>query len=195
MKHLILLSLLSAMTAMASAQDVTPAAELSATATPVARNADIQQKTATPGLRFGYLSYSAALKLMPDYIAARRSVDDLRAKYDAEMKRVEAEFNQKYEQFLEGQRDFAPSILQKRQAELQDLMDKNIAFKQKAQQLLKNAENEAYTPVYQKLDAAIQRVGHAQGLAFILNTDEHAVPYINTLAGTDVTDAVVNATK
>lgn len=132
---------------------------------------------------------------MPDYIAAQRNIDDLRTKYDIEMKRVENEFNQKYEQFLEGQHDFAPSILQKRQAELQELMDKNIAFKQKAQQLLKDAETKAYEPVYQRLDTVIQRVGQALGLAFILNTDAHAVPFINTSLGVDVTATIADAVK
>ena len=123
------------------------------------------------------------------------NINDLKTKYDLEMKRVENEFNQKYEQFLAGQHDFAPTILQKRQAELQDLMEKNIAFKQKAQQLLKDAEANAFAPVNQRLDAVIQRVGQALGLAFVLNTDNHAVPFINTLSGVDVTATVVDAVK
>lgn len=80
-------------------------------------------------LSFGYFSYKAVMEQMPEYATAQRTLSTLRAKYDAEMKRVEDEFNMKYEQFLEGQHDFAPSILQKRQAELQDLMQKNQAFK------------------------------------------------------------------
>lgn len=195
MKHLILLSLFSAMTMMASAQDVATAAEYPESSAPVLQQAGSRQNNTPSSFRFGYLSYTSVLKLMPDYMAAQRNLDDLRTKYDLEMKRVENEFNQKYEQFLEGQHDFAPSILQKRQAELQELMDKNIAFKQKAQQLLKDAETKAYAPVYQRLDAVIQRVGQALGLAFILNTDTHAVPFINTASGVDVTTTVVDAVK
>jgi hypothetical protein len=74
-------------------------------------------------------------------------------------------------------------------------MDKNIAFKQKAQQLLKDAETKAYEPVYQRLDTVIQRVGQALGLAFILNTDAHAVPFINTSLGVDVTATIADAVK
>ncbi len=195
MKHLILLSLFSAMTMMASAQDVATAAEYPESSAPVLQQAGSRQNNTPSSFRFGYLSYTSVLKLMPDYMAAQRNLDDLRTKYDLEMKRVENEFNQKYEQFLEGQHDFAPSILQKRQAELQELMDKNIAFKQKAQQLLKDAETKAYAPVYQRLDAVIQRVGQALGLAFVLNTDAHAVPFINTASGVDVTATVVDAVK
>ena len=34
-------------------------------------------------------------------------MDELREKYDAETKRVETEFNAKYEEFLDGQRTYA----------------------------------------------------------------------------------------
>ena len=195
MKHLVLLSLFSTMTIMVSAQDVATAANFSENRTAMTEQANVPQNNTQTSLRFGYLSYTSVLKLMPDYIAAQRNIDDLRTKYDVEMKRVENEFNQKYEQFLEGQHDFAPSILQKRQAELQELMDKNIAFKQKAQQLLKDAETKAYEPVYQRLNTVIQRVGQALGLAFILNTDAHAVPFINTSLGVDVTATIADAVK
>lgn len=195
MKHLILLSLFSTMTIMVSAQDVATAADFSENRTAMTEQANVPQNNTQTSLRFGYLSYTSVLKLMPDYIAAQRNIDDLRTKYDIEMKRVENEFNQKYEQFLEGQHDFAPSILQKRQAELQELMDKNIAFKQKAQQLLKDAETKAYEPVYQRLNTVIQRVGQALGLAFVLNTDAHAVPFIDTSVGVDVTATIADAVK
>ena len=195
MKHLILLSLFSTMTIMVSAQDVATAADFSENRTAMTEQANVPQNNTQTSLRFGYLSYTSVLKLMPDYIAAQRNIDDLRTKYDIEMKRVENEFNQKYEQFLEGQHDFAPSILQKRQAELQELMDKNIAFKQKAQQLLKDAETKAYEPEYQSLDTVIQLVCQALGLAFILNTDAHAVPFINTSLGVDVTATIADAVK
>ena len=66
---------------------------------------------------------------MPEYVQLHVSINDLRAKYDAETTRSENDFHTKYEEFLEGQRNFAPSILKKRQAELQELLDKNIAFK------------------------------------------------------------------
>ncbi|MDR4000295.1 MAG: OmpH family outer membrane protein, partial [Hallella sp.] len=113
-------------------------------------------------------------------------------KYVNEMKRVEQEFNQKYEMFLDGQRDFAPSIRHKRQAELQELMEKNMAFKEEAKRLLKEAEGNIYKPLRDKLTAALQRVAKEKGLAFILNTDNDAVPFIDPTTGFNV-QADVNA--
>ncbi len=77
---------------------------------------------------------------MPGYAIAKHNMDELRAKYDEETKRVETEFNSKYEEFLDGQRSYAKTILEKRQAELRELMEKNIAFKAEAARLLNQAE-------------------------------------------------------
>ena len=147
------------------------------------------------GLRFGYFSYDAALKAMPDYALVQKHMADLKAQYEAEAKRVEDDFNTKYEQFLEGQRDFPQTILEKRQSELEELMQKNIAFKQESRRLLAVSEEEAYAPLHQKLAAAVQQVGMQQGLAFIINTDQNACPFINPELGVDVTEEVKEAVK
>lgn len=147
------------------------------------------------GLKFGYFSYNDVFQALPEQATVQQSINSLREKYDAETKRVEQDFNTKYEEFLEGQRDFAPVILQKRQSELQDIMSKNLAFKAEAQRLLKQAENDAYAPLHRKINDALQRVGMEKGFAFILNTDDNACPYIDATMGEDVTALLKEYTK
>ena len=145
---------------------------------------------ASAQIRFGVFSYSTLLKSMPEYLMAQRSIDDLRQKYESEMKRSEQEFNAKYEEFLEQQRDLVPAILRKRQTEIQEMMEKNVAFKQEAQRLLSQAEADALTPVKRKHNDAVAKAGAQQGYAFILNTDGDACPYINPEMGEDATEAI-----
>ena len=149
--------------------------------------------TANAQTRFGYFSFDNVLKSMPDYVMAQRSIDDLKQKYDAEMKRAEDEFNSKYEEFLDVQKDLLPAILRKRQAELQEMMQKNINFKNESQRLLKQAEADAFAPVKNKLYNALTKVGQAQGYAFILNTDGDACPYVNPEMGEDATELIKEA--
>ena len=149
--------------------------------------------TANAQTRFGYFSFDNVLKSMPDYVMAQRSIDDLRQKYDAEMKRAEDEFNSKYEEFLDVQKDLVPAILRKRQAELQEMMQKNINFKNESRRLLKQAEADAFAPVKNKLYNALTKVGQAQGYAFILNTDGDACPYVNPEMGEDATELIKEA--
>ena len=144
-------------------------------------------------LKFGYLSYDAAIKAVPDYEEMQNNLATLRAQYETEMKRVEEDFNKKYEEFLDGQAHFPKTILQKRQSELQEMLDKNTAFKRQGQALLNDAEASLRQKLQAALDAAITTVGQEGGYAFILNTDQHAAPFINPLMGEDVTQAVINA--
>ena len=129
-------------------------------------NKDGQQ----PAIRFGYLSCDSVLHSMP-------------------------EFNNKYELFLEGQSDFAPSIRQKRQAELQELMEKNMAFKEEARRLLEKAKLEALTPLKKTIQATITRIGQQRGLAFVVNTDGGNMPYLSTIMGEDITEEVIKASR
>ena len=85
---------------------------------------------------FAYLSYEQALKSMPDYGLVQTTLAKERAKYEAELKRVEQDFNLKYEEFLEGQRDFPQTILRKRQTELKELLERNVSFKAESRQAL-----------------------------------------------------------
>lgn len=137
--------------------------------------------------KYGYFSYDSIFYAMPEYIAAQKSLDDLRSKYDAEMKRAASEFNSKYEIFLEEQRDLVPSILRKRQLELQDMMDKNIAFKKEAARLLDEARHDLYAPIRRRIHDAVRKVGSTQSFSVILNTDSDACPYIDPAVGEDVT--------
>lgn len=137
-------------------------------------------------LRFGYFSYQEVFKSMAGYSIAMKHIDDLKKQYDAEMKRVEEEFNKKYEEFLDGQKDFAPSIREKRQAELQEMMEKNIAFKQEARRLIRQAEEEAMAPLKEQLSSVLNALGKEKGYAFIINTDNNTLPFVNDLMGEDI---------
>jgi outer membrane protein len=145
--------------------------------------------------RFGYLSYEQALKSVPQYAIMEKQLADLEAQYQAETKRVEDEFNHKYEEFLEGQREFPKTILQKRQVELQELMEKNIAFKEESRQQLASAEEEALAPLKAHLSEAIAKVAKEHGLAFVVNTDSDACPFIDPTIGEDINTLVQNALK
>ncbi|MBO4642338.1 MAG: OmpH family outer membrane protein [Bacteroidaceae bacterium] len=141
-------------------------------------------------VQFGYLSYSAVMKQMPEYTQAQNNMAALRAKYEQEAQRGEDEFQKKFVEFLQGQKEFPATILQKRQAELQNLMDNGLSFRNQAQGLLVDAEKEAMGEVEKILNNAILAVGVELGYAFILNIDENACPFINPVIGVDVTNAV-----
>ena len=157
--------LLLCMPIMAHAQEALSESQPTDTANTVATVA------AQPSTQFGYLSYSQVLQQMPEYIASQQKLDELQKKYDEELARADREFNLKFAEFLDGQKEFPENILIKRQKELQDLMEKSIQFKNEIKALLEQARKDLSAPIIEKLNATIQQVGIENQLDYILNTD------------------------
>ena len=141
-------------------------------------------------LKFGYLSYDSVMVAMPDYADLMTSMAQLREQYEAEQKRVENDFNKKYEEFLDGQATFPKTILQKRQSELQEMLDRNIDFKKQSQKMLSDVEANLMNTIKTTINTAVSVVAQERGYAFVLNTDKEAVPFINPALGEDITEAV-----
>ncbi len=141
-------------------------------------------------VQFGYLSYQSIIKEMPEYAKVQQDLANLKAKYEAESTRGEEEFQKKFLDFLHGQKDFPQTIMQKRQAELQALMDNGVAFRLKIQSLMAQAEKDMMGEVQKRLNRALLEVGVEFGYGFILNTDDNSCPYINPVVGVDVSELV-----
>lgn len=150
---------------------------------------DAQPKDSV-AFKFGYLSYDSVMVAMPEYAELKTNMAQLREQYEAEQKRVENDFNKKYEEFLDGQANFPKTILQKRQSELQEMLDRNIEFKKQSQKMLSEAEANMMEVIKTTINTAVSVVAQERGLAFVLNTDKEAVPFINPALGDDITEAV-----
>lgn len=174
----------ASMLAVSAQENVDAQAVGTVQTTGMAENNAVQAK------RFGYLSYSEAVKMLPEYDVAQKSITELKNTYDKEMNRSEAEFTSKFNEFIDGQKTFPENILLKRQKELQLLMEQSLTFKEEAKKLLQNSERDLMKPVYEKLGDILARIGQDRGYDFILNTDGDSHPYINPSRGEDVTAVV-----
>ena len=150
---------------------------------------DAQPKDSV-AFKFGYLSYDSVMVAMPEYAELKTNMAQLREQYEAEQKRVENDFNKKYEEFLDGQATFPKTILQKRQSELQEMLDRNIDFKKQSQKMLNDVEANLMNTIKTTINTAVSIVAQERGFAFVLNTDKEAVPFINPAQGEDITEAV-----
>ena len=146
-------------------------------------------------VRFGYLSYETALAAMPEYEGMLQQMNTLREAYEKELQRAEDEFNRKYEDFLEGQKEFPRTILLKRQTELQDLMQKNLAFRKQGEADLAKAEQELKAPLRTRLNETIAALARQHHLALVINTDSNACPFIEPELGVDLNEEVISKLK
>ena len=145
--------------------------------------------------KIGHFSFDAVMQAMPAYVEAQSSLQALRQQYVDELKAAEQEFSEKYELFIEQQAMLAPSIREKRQADLQDMYKKNVKFRVDSEQLLKQTEQDAMAPIKARVQQAINAVGEQSDYLLIVNTDSEACPYINAANAVDVTADILHHAK
>lgn len=145
--------------------------------------------------KFGYVSYMEMVKALPEYSIVVTHLDELQAKYEAEIARSEREFNQKYSDFIEEQHNFPENIRIKRHKELQELMEKSIAFKDEINHAMREARREMMQPLHDKVDEAVMKVCIDNKYDYVLNTDDRAYIAINPQSGNDITEQVKKELK
>lgn len=137
--------------------------------------------------QFGYIHYDSIFQAMPEYINAMAQWKTLKEQYDDEINYNERGFKQQFADFLEGQKNFPVNIMLKRQSDLQNAMERSIAFRHRADSLLSAARQELLLPVRQKLNETLFLVGQKRHYLFIVNLDDNTMPYINSDMGEDAT--------
>lgn len=143
--------------------------------------------TAVAQSKFGYVSYNEIVKALPEYSIVDTDLNKLMAKYEAEIVRADRDFNFKYTEFIEEQQQLPDNIRMKRHKELQELMEKSMAFKDEINRTMKEARREMMEPLYKKVDEALVKLCIDEGYDYIINTDDRAYIAINPKSGKDVT--------
>lgn len=139
-------------------------------------------------LRFAYADADSIMRAMPEYTEVQAQMQMLRSQYEREAQYNEQNFQRQFSEFLEGQQHFPEPILLKRQRDLQESMEKGIAFRRDCDRLLRQAENELLAPLRQRVQQAITLLALNEGYAFVLPV---APLYADPARCEDVTPLVI----
>ena len=142
-------------------------------------------------IKYGSLNYDSLLTSMPEYMQVQEQLASLRQQYDKEAAYNEANFKRLFADFLQGQKDFPENIMLKRQRELQDAMEKSLAFRRSCDSLLVKAEADLLSPLVLKLNEAIQTVGMERGYECIVNTAAGTHPFLHPSLTEDAAPFVI----
>jgi len=143
-------------------------------------------------LKFGHIDAQEIITVMPEFTKAQNDIQTLEKQLTAELQRTQEEFNKKYQEFQQAiaKDSLPPNIAERRQKELQDMMQRQEQFQQDAQQQMQKAQNDAMAPIYQKLDNAIKAVGAAEGVIYIFDLARTSIPYVNESQSINLTNKV-----
>lgn len=174
------LLLLFAATATATAQ----------TAEPLPAEITVEAGADSVRPRYGTVRFEALLEAMPEYAHAQTQLAALRQQQEAETLHNEEGFRRMFADFLQGQKDFPQNILLKRQRELQEALEKGIAFRQAAEDMLRNARRDLEAPVRDLLRRAISAAAQERGYEMLLDIDANGMPYTDPALTEDATPYV-----
>jgi outer membrane protein len=143
-------------------------------------------------LKFGHINAQEIITAMPEFTKAQADIQALDKQLTTELQRTQEEFNRKYQEFQQAvAKDSLPAnIAERRQKELQDMMQNQEAFQQSAQQQMQEAQQKAMAPIYKKLDDAIKTVGQAEGVIYVFDLARTPIPYINESQSINLTAKV-----
>lgn len=130
--------------------------------------------------KFGHMNSQEIITVMPEFTKAQADLDAMSKQYQTEMQRTQEEFTKKYQEFLAQADSLPKNIAERRQKELQDMSQRQEQFQQEAYQSMQKAQQDAMTPIYQKLDNAVQAVGKAEGVIYIFDMARTPLAYIGT---------------
>lgn len=145
--------------------------------------------------KFGYIDFNSTLKLMPEYLEAQLKLQQIQSEFKSEIDRSKREFERQYIDFMLEQDQMSPSIVSKRQKELQVLMDNNVEFRSHVQAELEAKRDELLNPLKQKLLLAVSKVCQDKGLDYVIDTGTRTYLYINAEKGVDISHPVYVALK
>lgn len=151
----------------------------------------VSNSSVSRGIIIGRVSSAKILPLMPQYKSVRNNLLALKEQYEAEAKKSESDFQRKFEEFMKGQKEFPKTILEKRQNELQNMLEANATFRVKVQALLEEAEKAMMTDVRAELSDAISTVAQRKGVSLVVDIDGGSVPYIVPGLAMDLTKDVM----
>lgn len=139
--------------------------------------------------KFAHMNSQEVITVMPEFTKAQADLDALSKEYQDEMQRSNEELQKKYQAFLAEQDSLPKNIAERRQKELQDMAQRQEQFQQEAYQSMQKAQQDAMTPIYKKLDEAVQAVGKAEGVVYIFDVARTPIAYIGS-ESVDVTAKV-----
>ena len=111
--------------------------------------------------KFAHMNSQEVIITMPEYTKkAQADLDAMSKKYQTEMQRTQEEFNKKYQEFLAQNSTHCPKTSQKDvRKNCRTWHNARNSSSKKPIQSMQKAQQDAMTPIYKKLDEAIQAVG------------------------------------
>jgi outer membrane protein len=133
-------------------------------------------------LKIGVFNAQEVITVMPEYNAAMTELENMNLKYQTEAKKLQEEFEKKYQEYASTAETLDPAIRQYKETELARLQQSIQEFAANAENTLKKKNQELMAPIANKIQQAIKKVGDENGFTYIIDNSANIVPYVSPSA-------------
>ncbi len=130
-------------------------------------------------LKFGHINSSRLLSAMPEREAAQRQLQREAKNLGEELEKLQVEYNNKLQNYIEAQDTLSNVIRQLRERELRELQTRIQEFQAGAQEDLQQREMELIQPIFEKIEKAISEVARERGYIYVFDIDANSILYFS----------------
>ena len=127
--------------------------------------------------KFGHINSQEIVFDLPERSQAESTIEARAAEYQAEITRMQQEFQTKYVEYQNKMSTWPAAILEQKERELQGLDQGMQDFNITTQNELAKLQDELLIPMVQRVQNAINEVGAENGFTYIFDTSVGAVVY------------------
>ena len=113
---------------------------------------------------------AAVVPNMPEYTEAITNLESLGKELSLQLEQMNVELNNKYADYQKNASTYSDTVRQMKEQELMDMSQRLEGMQQIAQQDLQKKEADLMTPIYEKANAAVNKVAAAGGYAVVFST-------------------------
>jgi outer membrane protein len=127
--------------------------------------------------KFGHIDTQEVLLNLPERSEAQATIEASASEYEAELTRMQQEFQTKYAEYQSKGATWPAAILEQKERELQALDQGMQEFGSTVQNELAQLEQQLLMPMVERVQTAINEVGSENGFTYIFDTSSGATVY------------------
>ncbi len=131
-------------------------------------------------IKVGYTNADDILSALPEAKTIETELKTYSTQIQTELEKKQQDLQKKYQEYLAAVQtgNMAPSVRESKEKELQSLQQSLQEFQEKAQQDVQAKQQALLTPVYDKIQNAIDEIAKADNYDLILTSGAGSVPII-----------------
>ncbi|MFO7923413.1 MAG: OmpH family outer membrane protein [Bacteroidales bacterium] len=130
-------------------------------------------------VKFGHINSSRLLNLMPEREAAQRELQREAQSLGEELEKLQVEYNNKLQNYMEVQDSLTSVVRQLRERELRELQTRIQEFQAGAEEDLQQREMELIQPIFEKIEKVISEVARERGYIYVFDIDANSILYFS----------------